>query len=269
MEDSFYCVFSIKIAKITGHPTEDVIIRNRDQEDTIKQLRTTLNYARVSIAYETPSQIAVQCTLVQVPEIKKILQAVQDTVRIYLGIGEELEEAQNAAEYAQHESKSIQMYDAEVKQYMDDKRGGLIKAEGEYTKIDARDKESIKEYLTVIQQSAQTFEQLKQTNPDAYASVVGIVENITNLLIEDKQRQDEELKAILEQAIKIMNINEVKVIDREKFDIHKVIHDHVQDHNSAQEQVEAAKQQEENEQRLIAIIAKLKELVLMPPAAKA
>jgi len=187
----------------------------------------------------------------QAEVLTEIHQRIPDEIgiQVTIGVGEDARQAMAALRYAQENApNSIKIYETDMENApeRDVKEQSVAVAEDDimksekYVSISQDEKTKVAQVLQSVQQNKQIFDALKQENPEAYSSVVAVVQSLTEMLTKDKKDQEVHVAKMIEKINRHMHNHGKKNDEKHAKDIQKEI-----------DRLSASRLKEEKEKRAV------------------
>lgn len=175
--------------------------------------------------------------------LREIHEHLQNDVGIKpeIGVGEDSHQAAQAMAFAKENAPgSIKVYSPDMEEESSESvkepevavgpDDFIAKAEQPYQSVSPEDKQKIGQTLAMIQQNKELFDQMRQSSPEIYASIVGVVQSLTQMIEHDKIAKEQVLVDMIDQINKQMKKEKAKKIKGHA----KKIDQHIKRHVKAQ-----------------------------------
>jgi hypothetical protein len=156
--------------------------------------------------------------IVEIPvESADILKVIHERIhsdiglKVEIGVGEDSHQAAEAVAFAKEKAPgSIKVYSPDMEEETSESVKEpevavgpddlMAKSESkQYQAIDPEDKQKIAQTLAMIQQNKELFDQMRQQSPEVYASIVGVVQTLTEIIKYDKIAKEQALVEMIEK----------------------------------------------------------------------
>jgi hypothetical protein len=184
--------------------------------------------------------------------LREIHERLQEEVGIKaaIGVGEDSQQAAEAVAFAKENAPgSIKVYSPEMTEESSESvkepevavgpDDVMAKSEQPYQSVSPEDKEKIGQTLAMIQQNKPLFDQIREQSPEVYASIVGVVQTLTQIIQYDKVAKEQAVVQMLEEINEHVRKEKAKKVKGHAKEINSHIKRHMKSQSKEQLEAEA------------------------------
>lgn len=169
--------------------------------------------------------------------LRDISETLSEKFRLitHIGVGEDTLEASKALAAAVEQRKPIKVFTPEIR------TGEQTVAVGEDdeiqksedTELSTQEKAQIAEILSSIQQNKDTIESIKETSPEAYAGISGIISSIAEIIEASKAGEAKASDRVVSDINKTLDEHKKKYVTEKEKAVLRAIQQHNEDNNGS------------------------------------
>jgi archaeosine-15-forming tRNA-guanine transglycosylase len=215
------------------HDAEDLKEVAKVHESAARTIHALISQAGGQIVTTIKGDVAAELPYDKAEVLRDISDILTDKYRLiaHIGVGEDTLEASKALSVAVDQKKAIKVYTPDIRT---GEQTVAVSEEDEMLKsedmnLSAQEKAQIAEILSSIQQNKDAIEEIKETSPEAYAGIAGIISSIAEMIEASKASEEKASDRVVSDINKTLEDHKKKYINEKEKAILRAIRQNKED----------------------------------------